>query len=205
VSLRYRLITGDIFMKSSIIFRNSNFRRVALASAVVVGAFGSANSFAADASTTASAEVVAAIAITKDSDMNFGKFAPTATAGTVTLDTDGSVDGGANVTVLSSTSAAVARFTVSGEPSATYAITYPTGVSLSDGAATPNLMALTFLSEVVADGGTAAGGATGTAATGTLDATGGKQDIILGGTLDVGASQVTGAYTATFNIGVEYN
>lgn len=192
-------------MKSSTIFRNNNFRRIALASVVMVGAFGSTSSFAADASTTANAEVVAPIAITKDSDMNFGKFSPTGTAGTITLDTDGSVDGGANVTVLSNTSAAVARFTVSGEPSATYAITYPTGVSLSDGAATPSTMALSFLSEVVADGGTATGGATTTAATGTLDATTGVQDIILGGTLDVGASQTAGSYTATFNIGVEYN
>jgi hypothetical protein len=192
-------------MKSSTIFHNSNFRRVALASAVMVGALGSASSFAVDASTTASADVVAPIAITKDSDMNFGKFAPTAVAGTVTLDTDGSVDGGANVTILSSSGAGVARFTVSGEPSATYAITYPASVSLSDGQATPSTMALTFLSEVVADAGTATGGATGTAATGTLDATGGKQDIILGGKLDVGANETAGAYTATFNIGVEYN
>lgn len=192
-------------MKSSTIFRNKNFRRAALASAVMIGALGSANSFAVDSSTTASAEVVAPIGIVKDSDMNFGKFAPTGTAGPVTLDTDGSVDGGANVTVLSTSGAAVARFTVSGEPSATYAITYPTGVSVSDGAATATTMALAFLSEVVADGGAATGGATTTVATGTLDATGGKQDILLGGKLDVGANQKAATYTATFNIGVEYN
>jgi hypothetical protein len=186
-------------MNSSIFF-NKAFRCAALASAVALGVFGASNSFAADATTTSTATVIAPIAITQSVDLLFGKFAPGATAGTVTVSTSGArtASGGAILSSVGSTPTA-AKFDVTGDNDATYGITWTGDTELSDGASTPNTMALTKISDL-----TAGGAVTGEVASGTLG-TGGTQSIYLGGVLDVGIAQVAGTYTGAVTATVEYN
>lgn len=175
-----------------------NSLKIALASALVLGASAlTGNAAAANASATASATVVTPIAITKATDLVFGNFYPSATAGTVNVDTNGtrSATGGVTVAVSGATAAA-AKFDVTGQGSATYTITYASGVTLT-GPGTA--MALTQISDL-----TGAGGASGQAATGTLTA-GGTQSIYVGGSLAVGANQVAGAYTGNITATVAYN
>lgn len=166
-------------MNSSIFF-NKVFRRVALTSAVALGAFGASGSFAASSTTTATSTVIAPIAITKAADLSFGEFAPSATAGTVIVDTAGgrSATGGV---VLSTTGSTInaAKFDVSGEKGATYSISWTSVASLTDAAstATPKpTMTFTKHTALTADGTTG----TTDVASGTLDATTGAQSIFVG-------------------------
>lgn len=172
--------------------------KIALATAIALGAgtlCGGAS--AAVANATATATVVTPIAITKSVDLVFGSFYPSASAGTVDVNTNGtrSVTGGVTAAASGATPAA-AKFDVTGAASATYTIAYATGVTLT-GPGTP--IALTQVSDL-----TGAGGATGQVATGTLSA-GGAQSIYIGGSLAVGANQVAGAYTGNISATVVYN
>lgn len=165
----------------------------AVAMAVISAALGASEAWAqqnsATTSANASATIVPAIAISKTADLNFGDVVAGSTAGTVVLSTAGarSVTGG--TTLGNTAGAAAASFSVTGDPSATYAITLPSSaVTLTSGANT--MTAGTFTSNP--------------SGTGTLSA-GGSQTVAVGGTLSVGATQATGTYTGTFNVTVAYN
>lgn len=157
--------------------------------AIVMVAF-TANTFAqVNAPTTASATIVAPIAITKLTDMNFGNVYVSATlAGTVILAPAGTrtVTGGAGLPGVAGTVSA-ATFTVTGTAGATYAITLPASVTLN-GPATMTVDVFTSTPLT----------------TGLL--TGGTQNLQVGATLNVAAAQLTGLYTsANFNVTVNYN
>jgi hypothetical protein len=162
--------------------------KLGLAFAFTLGgaAFG-VNSYAATATANATATVIAPIAITKNADLRFGKFAPGATAGTVVMNTAGTrtVTGGVVLSALDAGGAA--SFAVTGDTTATYAITLPASVSIINGANTMTLDAFT----------------SNPSGTGTLTA--GAQTLLVGGTLNVGMNQVAAAYTGTFDVTVEYN
>lgn len=144
------------------------------------------NSDTATADVTA--DVVAAIAISTTTDMNFGKVVAGATGGTVVLTTAGvrSATGGATLGNAGATAAAA--FDVTGESGATYAITLPpssaTIISGSD-----QMTVDAFDSDP--DG------------TGTL--TGGSETLNVGATLNLDANQPVGTYTGTFDVTVAYN
>lgn len=173
--------------------------KIALLSAIVLGAtaMSGAASAANNASATATATVLAPIAITKSADLVFGSFIPGATSGTVAVNTNGtrSFTGG-TLTSSSGATPAAAKFDVTGAATATYTISYASGVTLT-GAGTP--MALTQVSDL-----TGAGGAASLVGTGTLSA-GGTQSIWIGGTLAVAANQAAGAYTGNITATVDYN
>ena len=161
--------------------------------AVLVSSAGGASAVTA----TASATVIVPIAITKGADLSFGKFAPGA-GGTITVNTSGvrSVSGVILSSVGSSPSAA--RFDVTGDNNATYAITLTPPTDLISGSDT---MAFTGFSEV---GSAPTGITSGNAATGTLSGAG-AQSIYIGGTLTVASNQATGSYSGTITCTVEYN
>jgi spore coat protein U-like protein len=170
--------------------------KLALATACALGAAGlSGSANAATTNATATATVVTPIAITKVTDLAFGNLYASSSSGTIKVDTDNSrsVTGGVTAGTGSGTAA---RFNITGQASATYAITYSSGVTLT-GPGTA--MALTQISDT-----SAAGGAASLAATGTLSG-GGTQSLYIGGTLAVGADQVAGAYTGTISATVDYN
>ncbi len=182
---------------SSSAFIRKNFRRTALASVVALGAFGASNSFAADATATATGTVIEPIAITKVVDLNFGQFAPGSAGGTVTVATNG--DRTASGPILSSTgaSAAAAQFDVTGAADATYSIAWSGDTELTDGAT--NTMTLGRISELTPSASTTVGDVT----SGTLAS--GAQSIYLGGELTVATAQAAGTYTGNVTVTVEYN
>lgn len=182
---------------------NRRALNVALASALALAGTGLvSNVYAAVVSSTATATVIAPIAITAPVVLSFGKFAPGA-GGSVTISNSGARTGTGVILSSTSSTQTAARFDVTGEASTTYAITHSgvtalTGIS---GAALtgPQTMALAKTSDL-----TGANVTTGNAATGTLGA-GSAQSIFVGGTLTVGATQAAGVYTGAVTVTVEYN
>jgi hypothetical protein len=129
------------------------------------------------------------IAISNTQDLAFGKFA-VGSGGTVTISATGVRSAGGGVILVTSSAGAAARFTVSGEPNLTYAISLPAdgAVVLASGAHT---MALnTFSSSPSGIGQLSAGG---------------TQTISVAATLTVGGNQATGSYTGAFDVTVNYN
>ena len=165
--------------------------------ALVVFGF-SVNSFAqVNAPATASATIIAPIAIVKATDMNFGNLAVGTTAGEIVLSPAGARTPGGGVTLpASGGTVSAASFNVTGESGTTYSITLPSTISLSNG-----LGESMDLEDFTSASGTAAN----SASTGIL--TGGAQTIFVGATLNVAASQAKGSYTTTtpFEVTVNYN
>lgn len=151
--------------------------------AALLGGFGISSALAATATGNANATVLTPITISATTPLNFGTLSANATGGTVAITAAGArTVSGTVVVTPAAFSAAV--FTVLGTGSATFGITYPTGVS-------------------VAGPGTAMGVVLTGASFGTLS--GGSLAFPVGGTLTVGANQAAGAYTGSYIMTVEYN
>jgi hypothetical protein len=179
------------------IFSRTNFRRAALASVVALGAFGSSNGFAADATAPASATVITPIAITKMVDLVFGSFAPGA-GGTVTVSTGSERTAAGPILSGVGVTPSAARFDVTGTGAATYGIAWSGAVLTNTTGEGAETMALSRISDLT---GTDAGSIEVTAG----ELTAGAQSIYLGGVLTVGSAQVPGAYTGNVTATVEYN
>lgn len=146
----------------------------------------------ASANATAKATVVTVISITKNSDLNFGSFAPGATGGEVLVNADGTRSVEGSVTLLNQEGPVTAAFTVEGTSNAGYYVKLPTdhggSVSLT-GPANADPLTITSLVHN---------------ATGTLNVEG-KETFSVGGTLAVNPNQPAGVYTGTFDVIVAYN
>jgi hypothetical protein len=142
----------------------------------------------ATATANATARIITPISISKTADLNFGDVVASGSAGTVVLSTAGarSTTGGASLGSGSAVSAAA--FTVSGQGSATYAITLPASATVTSG---PNTMTVNAFTSNPSGTGTLSGG--------------GSQNLNVGATLNVGVSQPTGTYSGTFDVTVTYN
>lgn len=157
--------------------------KIALAVAAIgfIAAPMSAN--AADATGAATATIVTPIAIVQAADLGFGTIAPTASAGTVTIDNTGARTSDANVELLSTNTGSAGQFTVSGEGTSSFS-TSVANVSLTGpGTAMP----VVFTNDA------------------PTALTGGAATINVGGTLTVGANQTAGAYTGDVVVTVAYN
>lgn len=132
------------------------------------------------------------ISIMKNTDMNFGTIA-VSSAGTVVLSTAGSraATGGVFLPSFSGTVSA-AQFTVSGEPNYTYAITLPLDFTLYESGVGPASMVVTAFSSIPSGNG---------------NLTTGTETVVVGSTLNAGASQAAGSYTnaSGFEVIVNYN
>jgi hypothetical protein len=184
-------------MNLSILFKKS-FQHAALVSAVTLAAFGVSNSFAASSSADSNATVIEPIAITKDSNLAFGQFAPGA-GGDVIVSTSGARTTTNPILSTTGNTIKAAQFTVSGANDATFSVSI-TNTVLTETVSGTETMALATFSDNSGAGGTPGGDVTA----GTLSPSG-AQSIYLGGTLTVGASQTAGAYTGTVSTVVEYN
>src|SRR5580700_8135161 len=124
-----------------------NIIKVIVTAAVVIG-FTNSSFAQANATASASANIITPISIVKNIDMNFGNVAVSGSlAGTVVLAPAGTrTTGGAGGVTLPSTvgTVAAANFTVSGQASYTYAITLPVSCVITDG--THNMTVNTFTS-----------------------------------------------------------
>jgi spore coat protein U-like protein len=142
----------------------------------------------ASASANATARIITPISISKTADLNFGDVVPSGVAGTVTVTSAGVRSSAGGASLGNGTGVTAAAFTVSGQASATYAITLPASTTITSGA---NSMTVdTFTSNP--------------SGTGALSA-GGTQPLAVGANLNVGINQAPGTYTGTFSVTVAYN
>jgi hypothetical protein len=171
---------------------STRFLKLALATAAGFCGFIQA-SHAAVATGSSTATVIVPITIVSDSAIAFGKF--TKAAGTITMTPAGGRSATGGVTSLSTvTPGAAGQVTVSGEASATYSIVVANGTLTGPGAA----MTLENIKVAASD-------ATGDLITAGLIGAGGSQVLKTGGDLTVAADQVSGAYTGSYSVTVEYN
>jgi hypothetical protein len=119
----------------------------------------------------------------------FGKFVA-GTGGTVTLSASGVRSASAGVALVPSGTGAAAQFSVTGDPSRTYAISLPANgaVLMTSGASS---MAVNNF--------------TGSPALNGQLSVGGTQSVSVGATLSVGSHQPRGSYSGTFDVTVNYN
>ncbi|MEI6851874.1 MAG: DUF4402 domain-containing protein [Bacteroidota bacterium] len=141
------------------------------------------------ANASASARIVTPLEIMKTVDLAFGNIAAGPSAGTVTIATDGSRSGNGGITLIEAGNVnSAAQFAIVGYPSATFAISLPVSIDITNGTST---MAV---DNFVSDLGAAS----------TLDGNG-EAGLNVGATLNVNAGQEPGLYTGSFDVTVAYN
>lgn len=141
------------------------------------------------ATASASARIVTPLEIMKDVDLAFGNIAAGPSAGTVTVATDGTRNGNGGVILIEAGNVnSAAQFSIIGYASATFAITLPSDIEISNG--TSQMTVDNFISDL--------------GATSTLDGNG-EATLNVGATLNVNAGQEPGLYTGSFDVTVAYN
>jgi hypothetical protein len=167
-----------------------------LALAIAMIAFTVSTFGQATGSATATATIIAPIAISSTVQMNFGNAAVNATlGGTVILATNSTRSATAGVTLPTGAGAGTvtaASFDVTGSGTLTYAITLPVAAyTITRLTGTETMTVTNFVSNP----------------SGTGALTAGAQTLLVGATLNVAAAQVPGTYTnATgFDVTVNYN
>ena len=157
-------------------------KKIALLGAAAL-ALVSTGANAATVSATAEVKILAPVTLTQTTGLDFGVVAAAATAGTVVL-TPASNTRVCSVGLTCVGTAARGAFAVVGTSGYTVAITVAPSTTLT-GAGAP--MALTLVPSAT-----------------TVATTGLPQTFFVGGTLTVGAAQVAGTYTGTYNVSADY-
>ena len=164
-----------------------NKRLISGLAAAVLAALYSQTALAADVTGTATANVLAPLAISQTTQMNFGDVAGDATsATTVVLTTAGATSSVDGAYALNGSGAAGA-FNVTGSGTLAYDITLPVGaVTLTSGGDT-----VTVDNFIDSKGGSSS-------------LTGGADSFTVGATLNLGAAQAAGTYNGNYTVTVEY-
>jgi len=144
---------------------------------------------AATETATVDANIVSTINIVARNGIVFGDIGASSIPGTVTIDVDGSRTSTGGAAINSNTSGTPASFEVSGDPNALYVISLPTSIVITSSAG----------DTMVVDRFTSA-----PSANGQLDS-GGRQNLNVGATMNVGSFQPFGAYRGIMTTTVEYN
>lgn len=144
---------------------------------------------AATASATVSANIVSTINMSARNGLIFGDISSGASAGTVILTPAGNRTATGGATINSTGSGSPATFDVSGDANASFSITLPTSITLTDGSA----------NTMVVDSFTSS-----PSPTGVLDSSG-QQSLFVGATLNVSSNQPFGSYSGQMSVTVDYN
>lgn len=144
---------------------------------------------AATATATVDANIIKSIGMTTLNGLSFGDISAGPTSGTVIMTPAGSRTATGGTTINSSTSGNPSTFDVVGEPNASFTITLPASVLLSN-AASNTMTVDNFTSSPTP--------------TGVLD-NNGQQKLFVGATLNVSANQPFGTYTGQMSVTVDYN
>lgn len=147
------------------------------------------NTMAATDTGNAAATIVSAIGITESTGMNFGNISVGVGGGTVVLTTGDAVSVTGDAVAEGGTVTS-ADFALTGD-NVGYVITMPANIIVNNGGNFMTIDTYTYLAEDAATDGT-----------GTI--AGGNGTMIIGGTLNVGGSQVAGAYAGTYTITALY-
>lgn len=150
-------------------------------------AFGSTAAQAATADADAKATILAALTVTKVTDLDFGTIAVNG-GGSVTVTNAGVRAATTGGTVSAAGVAAAASFAIVGSPGSNILIAVPASVVLNH-ATTSDTMSASL---------------TTNASTASHALVGGAETFNVGGTLTVAAGQVAGAYTGQFTVTVNY-
>jgi len=138
------------------------------------------------ATANVSADLVSVITIAKTVDLNFGKIISDANGGTVIIDKATNARTGTATAVTTGATPTAAKFTIAAEAGYSYSIGYVESPTLSDGGG--NTMGVTYDHSLLATGNV---GGTDT-------------ELLIGGTLTVGATQAIGVYAGTVVVTVAY-
>lgn len=206
---------------------NYRFGAAGAAMVAMLGMASAAQAAPVTASAEARAEIVKALTVVKETDLDFGKIAVSGAAGSMTVDPDGTASNcAAALTCYSTTSGA--KFNVeTGSAGKTLTVELPTDVLLvragaastgADGAGNPlydtddTLELSSYTTDADANPILAADGVTviGTAYSVDLvdDGTGsgnGVASFSVGGTLSFDGTEAEGAYSATISVEVDYS
>ncbi len=144
---------------------------------------------AATKTTTVDANIVSTINLAAQNGIVFGDIGASSIPGTVSIGVDGSRTSTGGASINSNTAGTPANFEVSGDPNALYIITLPTSIVISSSAG-DSMTVENFVSEPSANG--------------QLDP-GGRQNLNVGATMNVGSFQPFGAYRGIMATTVEYN
>lgn len=179
--------------------KRNSFKAAMLAATLVILIAGNLQAQTANANVDASATVLTALTITKNTDVAFGNIGAT-TAGQVYLDPKGLA-----TSTYIGTTAAVGTLTVAGANTQSIRLTWPVSLSLSDGAS----HTMTYTLKVNGNAASSqSGSSTLTLGSGYSDVTTsgtGAYYLWVGGDLGTPSGQATGTYTGTANFTVEYN
>jgi len=139
---------------------------------------------------SATANIVMPLEIEKFADLSFGAFAAGPTPGTVSISTSGarSFNGGLTMMSVNDLSPLAATFMVFGYPSASFALTLPSSVNISNGSSQMSI------DNFVTDLGSWP----------MLDPSGSAL-MNVGATINVNADQEPGTYVGSFDVTVAYN
>lgn len=140
------------------------------------------------ATAAVSATIIAPLAISQLTDMNFGNVAVGSAVGTVVLTSAGgrSVTGSCQLSASNPGTVSAASFAITGQGSYTYGITLPTAATTINYGTSSSMSVDTYVSNPSTPG--------------TL--TSGSQTLLVGGTLHVLGSQPAGVYTAATGLTV---
>lgn len=156
---------------------------------VAFGFSGTAMAQTLSPAATASATLITPLTVAKDYDLSFATVASSGTSGTVVVDHSNAstVTGGVSkVTGTPST----AQFTVTGEVSKTFTLTYPSTINLSKGSGTDLVVTLSC----------------DTTSPATLPSSSPYTKVIkLGGSLAIPANTPSGTYTNTTDLKITVN
>ena len=141
------------------------------------------------ATATVTTNVILTIGITTQNGLSFGDISAGATAGTIVLSPTGTRTATGGSTFSSGVAGSPAAFDVQGNSNATYSISLPGSVVLTDSSSN-NMVVDNFTSSPTP--------------TGVLDGSG-QQTLLVGATLNVGSNQAFGSYSGIMSVTVVYN
>lgn len=177
--------------------------RAVVAVALVMGA---SQAMAETKTVGASATVVTPITLTPVTPFNFGSIVPGATAGAVVLSTGSGRTASGGTILGNGTTPTAAVVQVDGSGTSTFSVSFSTGTTLSNGAATPSTMTVDAFVMKAGTGADQTSNYTGQLSNGT-------QNLTIGARLNVGTSTAnpTGTYSTAsaggtpLSVTVEYN